>query len=583
MSFIGELKRRNVFRVAVLYLVASWLILQVADLLFDAIDVPDEWLRFIIVMLILGLPVVLIFSWVYEVTPEGIKREKDIDRGQSITAETGQRVNRMIAVLLVVTIGVVALDRLIPETAMDAPSASDAALGDEAPVQPGGPTPPERSIAVLPFKDLSPAGDQGYFSDGIAEEILNVLVRIEGLQVASRTTSWGFKGQEALGIPKIAESLNVNHILEGSVRKSGDMVRVTAQLIDASEDKHLWSETFDRQLTAENIFAIQDEIAAAIADELGVLIDDGSRAVSRAPDTADIDAYELFLRGQQRFVARDNLNEAISFFEQSIAMDPEFARAWAFLGATAQVAPEWGYVGHDYDALARTSAERAIELDPDLALPYAVLGALFASPNPIDYEKMLWYYGEAIARDPREATVYLWRGITYIEIGYFDRAIEDFGRCLQLDPAYTNCQSHLAMTYLLQGDSKTALEEYEFSLQNGFTGNVLPFMFLLAAKGELNAVLFGIGHWNDGINTPHAAKFEYRAYLNPPFDYEAERVQLAAAYVPTGGTELRSGARNTMTSTCCTATTPRTRQQLTIRSGGSHTPQLFASHRIRGA
>ena len=190
------------------------------------------------------------------------------------------------------------------------------------------------SIAVLPFADLSPGGDQEYFSDGIAEEILNVLVRIEDLKVASRTTSWGFKGQEALGIPFMAEKMNVRHVLEGSVRKSGDTVRITAQLIDADTDQHLWSETYDRTLTAESVFEVQDDIAKAIVEQLGIIMDTDAIAPSHAADTKDINAYELYLEASQLFAERRSLPRAIDLFEQAVATDPSFARAWAGLAAT---------------------------------------------------------------------------------------------------------------------------------------------------------------------------------------------------------------------------------------------------------
>ena len=191
-SFYEELNRRNVIKVAVLYVVASWLVLQVAELLFDALDPPGSWLRLVLALLILGMPLVLVFAWVFELTPEGVRLEKDVDRSRSITTQTGKRINVVIVTLLVLAIALVGLDRLIPEAV---------AVAEEVPAENEVACAPARSIAVLPFADLSPEGDQGYFSDGIAEEILNMLVRIDGLKVASRTTSWGFKGQEALGIP----------------------------------------------------------------------------------------------------------------------------------------------------------------------------------------------------------------------------------------------------------------------------------------------------------------------------------------------------------------------------------------------
>lgn len=543
MSFVDEIKRRNVAKVAVLYLIAAWLILQVAELLFDAIGVPEEFLRFIIAVVILGFPLVLIFSWVYEVTPEGIKREKEIDRSQSITAETGQRINRMIVVLLVLTIAVVALDRLVPESAeptdtvvaaKGATSEGDAATDAVEITE----TRPAQSIAVLPFSDLSPEGDQEFFSEGIAEEILNVLVRIEGLQVASRTSAWGFKGQEALGIPAIAQSLNVAHVLEGSVRKSGDTVRVTAQLIDARSDTHLWSDTFDRDLTAENVFAIQDEIAAAIVEQLGVIIDtdaDGAPTISRSADTQHISAYELYLQASQMFVLRERLNTAIDLFQQAVSIDPGFARAWAGLAAVANVAPEWYYTGHDYPALAVESAERAVELNPDLALPYAVLADQASSSSRPDYGRALELYDEALRRDPRETTALLWRAIVYMAVGYFDLAERDLVACLNVDPAYHNCRAHQAGNAFYRGDFGRTIELFEENFRNGFIGNNTLVYLSFVARGETAPVLAAISHWNNANNTPRAANFEFRALVDPDFDYEAERLQIEASYIPKGG------------------------------------------------
>ncbi|HEY5641903.1 MAG TPA: hypothetical protein VIS31_03430, partial [Woeseiaceae bacterium] len=386
MSFFEELNRRNVIKVAVLYVVASWLLLQVAELLFDALDLPGSWLRLVLALVILGLPLVVIFAWVFELTPEGVKREREVDRSQSITHETGKRINVVIVTLLVVAIAMLGLDRLVPETVH---------VPQEAPIESEMAGAPAQSIAVLPFADLSPDGDQEYFSDGIAEEILNVLVRIDGLKVASRTTSWGFKGQEVLGIPQIADKMNVRHVLEGSVRKSGDTVRITAQLIDATTDQHLWSETFDRQLTTESIFAIQDEIAGAIAAQLGLLIDPGTTKPLHRGDTDNIDAYEVYLEAWQLFVERRSLRRAVELFEKAVSTDPGFARAWSGLAATYQIAPGWGITDRDYASLARNAAETAIKLNPELSMPYAVLASIEGNGADIDYEQVLQYFDEA--------------------------------------------------------------------------------------------------------------------------------------------------------------------------------------------
>jgi TolB-like protein len=527
-SFFEELKRRNVFRVAVFYVVASWLILQVAELLFDALALPDSWLRLVLALLILGMPLVLVLSWVFELTPEGVKREKDVDRSRSITPQTGKRMNAVIVVLLVLAISTVALDRLLPEAAPVAEPAAE--LRSDPVVYEAA----ANSIAVLPFADLSPSGDQEYFSDGIAEEILNVLVRVEGLKVASRTTSWGFKGQEALGLPFMAEQLKVRHILEGSVRKSGDTVRITAQLIDAKSDQHLWSQTYDRKLTAESIFEIQDEIATAIVEQLGVIMDPGAINVSHAGDTENINAYELYLEAWQLFVERRSLPRAIDLFEQAVAADPGFARAWSGLAATYQFAPAWGIGGRDFPALVLNAATTAIDLNPDLSMPYAVLGMYETFDLPMDFERSLGYFDDALTRDPKNTTAYLWRMIRYLDLGYFGLADQDGERCLDIDPAYQICRSFLALSALYAGDMERAMQLNRTTLANGFYGNSFPFLYVYVALGQEETALIALSAWNAAAGINGATPYEYRALTDPTFDYAAEKIRIDQAYFPAG-------------------------------------------------
>jgi TolB-like protein len=539
MSLFEELKRRNVIRVAVLYLVSSWVLLQLTDVLSSLLNVPESAGSIVVLLLILGFIPVVIFAWAYEMTPEGVKREKDIDRSHSITAHTGKRINSLIIVLLVVAIAVVALDRLLPESA---PVATPVAT--EASSEPHASTVPAKSIAVLPFADLSPAGDQEYFSDGIAEEILNVLVRIEDLKVASRTTSWGFKGQEALGVPNIAEKMNVRHVLEGSVRKSGDTVRITAQLIDAATDQHLWSETYDRTLTAESLFQIQDDIAKAIVEQLGIIMETDLVTTRHTADTKDIDAYELYLEASQLFAERRSLPRAIDLFEQAVAADPGFARAWAGLAATYNVAPGWGYLDRDYGTLAREAATTAIELSPELSLPYAVLALDLNSYYPVDYEQSLALFDEALARNPKNTTAHLWRTIVYLDLGYFDRAEQGAEQCLEIDPAYEICRSFLAMAALFAGDTARALEIHETALRHGFYGNTNPFLYLYVATGEERTALIALAASNAATGINNATAYEYRAMTDPAFDYEAEKTLIEQAYFRAGEAEPEFGPAN---------------------------------------
>ncbi len=389
----------------------------------------------------------------------------------------------------------------------------------------------------MPFADLSPGGDQEYFSDGIAEEILNVLVRIEGLKVASRTTSWGFKGQEALGIPFIAEKMKVRHVLEGSVRKSGENVRITAQLIDADTDQHLWSETYDRTLTAESVFEVQDDIAQAIVEQLGIIMEGDAVAPSHAADTKNINAYELYLEAWQLFVERRSLPRAIDLFEQAVAADPSFARAWAGLSAIYNVAPGWGFFDRDYKTLAREAAETAIRLNPELSLPYAVLAMDASFDWPADFEQSLTLFDEALARNPKNTTVYLWRTIIYLDLGYFDRAERDARQCLEIDPAYEICRSFLAMAPLFSGDTARAVEIHETTLSHGFYGNSLPFLYFYAAMGEERTALIALSADNAGRGINKATAYEYRAMTDPAFDYRAEKSLIDQAYYRAGAAE----------------------------------------------
>jgi TolB-like protein len=397
---------------------------------------------------------------------------------------------------------------------------------------------------VLPFADLSPGSDQEYFSDGIAEEILNVLVRIEGLKVASRTTSWGFKGQEALGIPFIAEKMNVRHVLEGSVRKSGENVRITAQLIDADTDQHVWSETYDRTLTAESIFEVQDDIAQAIVEQLGIIMEGDAVAPSHSADTKNINAYELYLEAWQLFVERRSLPRAIDLFEQAVAADPSFARAWAGLSAIYNVAPGWGIIDRDYSTLAREAAETAIQLNPELSLPYAVLALDMNVDWPVDYEQSLALFDEALARNPKNTTAYLWRTVVYLDLGYFDRAERDARQCLEIDPAYEICRSFLALAALFSGDTERALEIHETTLRHGFYGNSTPFLFLYAATGEERTALIALTANNAGRGINKATAYEYRALTDPAFDYEAEKSLIEQAYFRAGAAEPDFGPTN---------------------------------------
>ena len=359
MSLFAELKRRNVFRVALLYLVASWLIIQVADVGISLLGLPLWTGRLVFLLLAIGFPLVMVFSWAYEITPDGLKKEKDVAYDESITHATARKLNTAVIVLLVFALGGMVADRLVPEQVAPVKSAVD--LTTES--GPDATSPSRQSIAVLPFVNMSADQDNEYFSDGLSEELLNLLAKIPELKVAARTSAFSFKGTDA-SIPKIADELNVAHVLEGSVRKSGDEIRITAQLIKAADGYHLWSETWDRKLT--DIFAIQDEIAAAVVGALKVTL---LGEVPRARVT-DPRAYEFFLRSKSaaNLSTEEGLEQAALLLNDSLAIDPEYAEAWAEL-ATVQINQTGqGFVVRDVGfERARISNERALQIEPNQA------------------------------------------------------------------------------------------------------------------------------------------------------------------------------------------------------------------------
>jgi len=517
MSFFAELKRRNVIRMAILYLVASWVLLQLTDVLSSLLPVPEWTGSLVVLLLALGFAPALIFAWVFEMTPEGLRRERDVERGQSITAETGGKLNRAIAVLLVIAIAGLAVDRMIPER--DAGEAASAV--QQEPVQPpatdAGPAGAESglSIAVLPFADLSPAQDQQYFADGISEELLNVLVRVEDLQVASRTSSFAYRGSN-LNITRLAAELGVGHVLEGSVRKDGNRVRITAQLIEARTDRHLWSETFDRDLV--DIFAIQDDIAndivAALKGKLG--LDTAERAVKVVAATENLDAYQLYLKARELFVARKDLATSIELFTQATRLDPGFARAWEGLAAVESVADSWLYLdGIDHLSRAAEAAGRALALDPDLSMPYAVMAQVAINSSRGDWLLSMQYYRQALERDPKNTSAWLWQGIQLMNAGYLAKAIESAGRCLEIDPRYLNCKQHMALGHLLNGEADRAIELFEQTLAENFHSVDQAFVAEYLRRGNRAAALLladvdtglsnaPVKEWIDALETPDA-------------------------------------------------------------------------------
>ena len=501
-----ELKRRNVVRVAIAYLVVGWVIMQIIDVVVEPLHLPVWTATMVLVLLLIGLPIALLFSWAYEITPEGVKKTHEVDKSKSITHGTGQKINRLIIGALVLAVAFLLYDRVTM-----APTEPEEVV---ATVEAG------TSIAVLPFVNMSNDPDQEYFSDGISEEILNVLVRVEGLSVASRTSSFAFKGRNP-NIPEIADTLNVDHILEGSVRKQGNRVRITAQLIDVKTDRHLWSETYDLELT--DIFEIQDEISNAIVtalkETLGIEI---AAPASVGQATENMSAYELYLKGRELFIYRTDLPLSASLLEQAVALDEDFAKAWETLAATYGVMPSWGFRDRPYSDLSNQAVDKAISLDSTLSLAYAVKGNNLAINDmqngaPPNWKQSFEYLDKAIENNPKNATAYLWRALNYLFLGFFDKALADFDACLKVDPAYGNCKRHKGSALVVSGQIGAGLGLYTEGVEEGFPvfGGAGAFAPAMVKEGkELAALLywgtsegfenFPANEWVKAFKTPGA-------------------------------------------------------------------------------
>lgn len=436
MTFIAELKRRNVFRVALAYAVLSWLLLQVGDVLFEALRLDDTAMTIMLVILMLGFIPTVVFAWVYELTPEGVKRESEVDRSQSVTPHTGQRLNIAIVILLAASLGLFVWDRFIAPDSVQSPSATASAPQGEAAGQTG-----DRSIAVLPFADMSVQGDQAYFADGISEELLNVLAQVEGLKVAARTSSFKFRGTEH-DIVEIGNALNVATVLEGSVRKADNQVRITAQLIDVAGGFHLWSESYDREL--DNILAVQDEIAASIVDalKLELQLQPAAGGTGRAESG---EAYDLYLRGREfaREPSKAGLIRAIQYYEQALAVDPGLAPAHGAIASAWIWLEDYGGIAADeaFDR-AEPAALRALELDPDRADALTAMGFL----EDRKYSNTVAasdYFERALAANPAFTEAANLYADSLTDLGDYERALKVRRDAVERDPLSSFLKSRL--------------------------------------------------------------------------------------------------------------------------------------------
>tara|TARA_R110002051_G_scaffold165688_2_gene236569 strand:+ start:35395 stop:37248 length:1854 start_codon:yes stop_codon:yes gene_type:complete len=483
---LSELRRRNVFRVAAAYLVASWLVLQIVVAIKTSASLPAWTDGMALVVLVIGFPIAVIITWAFELTPEGFKPTETSERAGGIRPMAAG--DYALLALLVLVLGMASFQVFRP----NATPAPEQAAEDVETVALAKPAPSANSIAVLPFADLSPDGDQEYFSDGIAEEILNVLVRVDGLDVTSRTSAFQFKGQE-IGLPQIASELNVRFILEGSVRRAGATVRITAQLIDSVGDRHLWSQTYDRPLSTQNLFSIQDEIANAIVDRIGSAL-----GISRASEitvpvtTNDVGAYDLFLQARPIFQARGKLDQVDELLARATELDPNYADAWAMRAVLQTLLVAYNYSDRtraEIGALANEFAGRALAIDGRNSLALTALAEMefftaWEAQEPVDWQGVLDMYDEAIAADPHNATALLWRGLVKSEMGYLQESLADFEACLALEPLYAPCLLDKASTLSGLGRDEEAMAVLLRNLDEGIGRITYIDLSILARRGE---------------------------------------------------------------------------------------------------
>lgn len=500
MSLFKELKRRNVFRVGIAYVVVAWLVAQVVDLVLESFGAPSWVMKSLLVILAAGLPLAIVFAWAFEMTPEGIKREREVDRSQSITSTTGRKLDRMIIGIMAVVIAFLVLDRFVltnesEEPVSESGSANFAVETDTAPAETGP------SVAVLPFVNMSGDADNEYFSDGLTETLLHMLAQLPELRVAARTSSFAFKGENR-SIEEISKALNVAHILEGSVQKAGNRVRITAQLIRADDGFHVWSQNYDR--TLDDIFAIQDEIAQDVAGALDTTLLDGGARMARI-ETSSLGAYDTYLRAleQQAIGSYGSLSNAENLFKQALATDPDFVDVKLALARNYIMQFDTGLIEEPQMQQAVTPLlsqvrevqpdnrlARAIEkfarLNPDVMMKQATLRAeidelrsilplipsetwvraraaliiAFALDQP---EVALEVIEAGLMVDPLSAELYATQGNVYVKTEQYEDARGSFLRAIELNPRDPNHYSRMAD---VSGNLGDITGKFEWRLKN---------------------------------------------------------------------------------------------------------------------
>jgi TolB-like protein/Tfp pilus assembly protein PilF len=507
-NFLVELKRRNVYKVAIAYAVTGWAIAEGASQIFPVFDVPNWIIRLIVVLISVGLPVALVLAWMFEITPEGIKRTDAADAvGQHSRGHTWIYI---VIVAATFSIGLFFLGRF--------------SAGNKESGLPGGPSLPEKSIAVLPFDNLSRDPDNAYFAEGVQDEILTRLAKVADLKVISRTSTQHFKSAPE-NLREIAKQLGVTNILEGSVQKAADQVRVNVQLINAITDAHVWADTYDRKLT--DIFAVESDIAKAVAETLQAkLTGPEQSSITKAP-TANPEAYELYLKGRFFWNKRTgaDLRKAIDYFNQAIAKDPNYALAYVGLADSYLLLSSYAAVSPGESLPpARSALKKALELDDSLAEAHASFGLL--ATLELDPERAVNELKRAAELKPNYATAHHWLALAHLTLAQFDPAISEAKRAIELDPLSLVINADTSWIYFsarrydeAEAQVRKTLEiGPQFFLAHYYWGEILQF------KGRSNEAIAEFQKAFDLNNDPYSLAMLGQAYARDGQKDEAQKI-----------------------------------------------------------
>lgn len=466
MSLFNELKRRNVFKVGIAYLVGSWLIIQVADILFESIGTPEWVLQTMFVVLGTGFFVALFFAWAFELTPEGIKRENEVDRSHSITTNTGRKLDFTIIGLLVVIAGYFIWESRFSDMESDSVSMQSQQLVVGSGEENRAPVPAEavisrQSIAVLPFDNRSRLEEDEFFVEGMHDDLLTNLARIGSLKVISRTSVNQYKGTEKT-IPVIAKELGVATVMEGAVQRAGNTVRINVQLIDAKTDEHLWAEIFDRELTTDNLFAIQSEISQAIADALEATLSPAEQEQINRKPTENLAAYNAYLLGRQLLPKRTSvaMEQAMEEFKRAVELDPEFALAWVGIAESAMLRRTYGSYPLDQTISNMENAiNHALDIDPLLGEAYASQGQLHGMKDQLQEAERA--YQLSIKLSPNYASAYHWLSLLLAnQPERLRESLEWIKKAGELDPLSPVIRQSIAWVYEHLGEFELAEQLY---------------------------------------------------------------------------------------------------------------------------